>query len=992
MLFIGIVLALFVQMMPTGVLAGHNGSSNNPPTIDPVVNQTVAEGDLLHVEITASDADGDPLIWEAVSLPAGSNFQQNSSYQAYFWWIPGYDQSGIHEVKYRARDSDAGTSGSFFVNVTESNRSPQLDAVRNAWTYELTKIQFDIKASDADGDELTWQFQSIPTPDHNTTALPAGVFLDNVGHYDAGFNWTPDCTQGLPGTPSTGGGARYQFQANVSDGEFTVSQQWNVTVYNTDAPADLNTITHKLALEGTILSFNITATACDDEDHFLEVGTVSAFPSSIDPAPLPVDLPWSTELPLNAAVTPEDVSGNKSVPMLFNNVTDEYYSVFSWDIGNNQAGNYTFYANITDAGNNTDHIQWTIRVTENNTAPVFDLLPACAASGLCYGKEDTLFNLTAPLGSTTGFGCHWDGTAVVAGAPPTPEFIPVFCGTPFIANVHDVDNDRIFWNLEWLTKNGKTVSAGLLPQGMTMIAQGTNFTTGFPSNATVPAVAANISAAHIIWLPDYAAAGTYGFRLWATDGINETSAYFDIQVENTNRRPVIDAVRNITVFEGEPIRFEVSGTDEDMKDANPDLVDRISLFMGNVSAGPAALPAGADFHDGHDQDFTTFRGAFTWTPGYHQAGVYELQVFASDADTRYLYPGHPLGYGNHTQVAGGDIHHPTVAPTPWVNPGFGAKVAPETWTEFSNVGALFNITVINVDRAPLLTGIDDVSVAGGASVYVPFAAYDPDFDPITFNVSGNPSFLSLTDNGDGTGYLSGTATQGGVWDITVEACSSPLICDTETFRLVVVVDTAYDLKPTQAFFKAAPGVPLTVPIQITNTGPANSEIVNLELVFADGTTGTIQATAPVAGGETVWANATITVAPDVSQTFVKVKGTSSIDPSYVRTATVRVDVPVFASTTMISTTPGTIQGQVNVTFLDGSPVVIQPITVTQSPSVNPLGLISSNAKGYTAGDGSFVFKFTAADRSANLPGEHKLTAEITYGGSTYVVDAGSYTV
>jgi VCBS repeat-containing protein len=66
---------------------------NLPPTLDPIGDQAVNEGDLLEFTVTAHSPDGDVLSFAATNLPPGASFDGTTGT---FSWIPSYTQSGIH--------------------------------------------------------------------------------------------------------------------------------------------------------------------------------------------------------------------------------------------------------------------------------------------------------------------------------------------------------------------------------------------------------------------------------------------------------------------------------------------------------------------------------------------------------------------------------------------------------------------------------------------------------------------------------------------------------------------------------------------------------------------------------------------------------------------------------------------------------------------------------------------------------------------------------
>lgn len=104
----------------------------------------------------------------------------------------------------------------------------------------------------------------------------------------------------------------------------------------------------------------------------------------------------------------------------------------------------------------------------------------------------------------------------------------------------------------------------------------------------------------------------------------------------------------------------------------------------------------------------------------------------------------------------------------------------------------FTLTVDSVDNdPPVLAEIGDQSATEDQEtpLNVVLSASDVDNtgDQLSFSASGNPSWLSFTDNSDGSASLSGTPTEEGdvgSWDVTVTVSDGELE-DSKTFELTV---------------------------------------------------------------------------------------------------------------------------------------------------------------------------------------------------------------
>ena len=96
---------------------------------------------------------------------------------------------------------------------------------------------------------------------------------------------------------------------------------------------------------------------------------------------------------------------------------------------------------------------------------------------------------------------------------------------------------------------------------------------------------------------------------------------------------------------------------------------------------------------------------------------------------------------------------------------------------------------------PILDPIGVQTVAEGATLEVAITASDPDSDPLTFTLSGEPVFAALVDHGDGTATLSLTPgfDDAGVYPGVIVTVSDSVDSDSETFTITVTVEAPMHL-------------------------------------------------------------------------------------------------------------------------------------------------------------------------------------------------------
>lgn len=130
----------------------------------------------------------------------------------------------------------------------------------------------------------------------------------------------------------------------------------------------------------------------------------------------------------------------------------------------------------------------------------------------------------------------------------------------------------------------------------------------------------------------------------------------------------------------------------------------------------SGLPGGATFVDNRNNS-----GSFAWTPDGSSAGVYTLYFTADD--------------------------------------NFGGRVTAQVPVE-----------VTNANSPPVLDPIADRTLDPGSMAFLWVSGSDPDLDALQLTATGLPSFGTLYDNGNGTGYIvlaPDLSQAGGSWPVTV---------------------------------------------------------------------------------------------------------------------------------------------------------------------------------------------------------------------------------
>ena len=136
---------------------------------------------------------------------------------------------------------------------------------------------------------------------------------------------------------------------------------------------------------------------------------------------------------------------------------------------------------------------------------------------------------------------------------------------------------------------------------------------GAPAGATI-----NPTTGAFSWTPTEAQGpGIFSISVGVSDGQLTTFAKFTVTVREVNQAPVLAAIANQTVNEGELLSFTATATDADIP------ANTLTFSLG------AGAPAGAAI------DATT--GLFTWTPTEAQGpGVFDITIVVTDNGTPAL--------------------------------------------------------------------------------------------------------------------------------------------------------------------------------------------------------------------------------------------------------------------------------------------------------------------------------------------------------------------
>jgi hypothetical protein len=707
---------------------------NDPPLLAHIGNQTVNENSDLDFTLSASDVDipAQTLTFSATGLPTGATL--NASTGAFHWHATTAD-IGNHSVTLKVSDGIATAQETINIAVGNVNDPPVLNAIGDKSVNEGVALAFTISASDPDG----------TTPTLNAVGL-AGSDPFTRG---ATFNATTGAFAWTPGFSDAG---VWFVTFSASDTEFTDTELVQITVVDVNRNPSITSVAPTSTNEDAVFTYNATGTDAD--------GDTLAWSLTVKPAGMVVNggtgvVTWNK--PLQADVGPHAVT-----------------------------------LSLSDGKGGTATQSFTLTVINVNDAPVFSSSPPLTAT------EHAAYSYTASATDED------PGTTLTFTAPTKPAWLSfdapthTLSGTPaqtdagnasVVVRVSDgiVSVDQSF-TIVVTAVNDPPVFGAPTPSGTVNGAESSLLTftlaatdpdsptitysmTGQPSGSTL-----NASTGVFAWTPSFTDAGTRNVTLVASDGSLQATRALTIVIANTDRAPTITAPATQTVAEGVLLSFAVSAADPD-----GDAVT-ITLTSG---------PAGASF-DGTTFSFTpnfsqsgTATASFRATAGALTANtnttititdtnrapvVTSTPPTSTNEDALLTYAvlandpdGDPVTFALATGPSGAVINASSgvLTFTP-VQAQVGTRAFDILVSDNrgGSVHQVFNLTVINVNDAPVIASAPVTTATQGAPYAYTVLATDEDGDPLTFSLTTAPTGMSINASSGAISYLPSNADVG----------------------------------------------------------------------------------------------------------------------------------------------------------------------------------------------------------------------------------------
>lgn len=248
--------------LPLLLMACDGGGS---PTLQPIADQSAEVGVELNVELTASDPDGDSLVFSVSSESLADlttrarppTFVPFGVGSAYLRWTPLASDVGSHTFTVSVSDGKKRASRAFLVTVTAGNGVPVFrEPLGSGTTLDLSQgscVEVDVLVDDPDSPQVDLYLEE---------PLEDGFQLNQDGAMAATFTWCPSAKQ-------IEGSERYTLNLAADDRTGHIGRKKYVIVIRRElgpsCPGDAPVITHTApGLQQTVLNIPIAAQITDD--------------------------------------------------------------------------------------------------------------------------------------------------------------------------------------------------------------------------------------------------------------------------------------------------------------------------------------------------------------------------------------------------------------------------------------------------------------------------------------------------------------------------------------------------------------------------------------------------------------------------------------------------------------------------------------------------------------------------------------------------------
>ena len=564
---------------------------NRLPVITVIPTQALSENFILPVAVSASDADGEALVLSLNNSPAFASINDNGNGTGTISLAPGFEDEGEHTVHVVAQDKDSSSTTSFQVTISNTNRAPVFNVITNQVMEEGVPLNINVAAIDADGNNVSFNFIKLPQfASFAPTGNGTGTLTFSPGFNDSNVYPNIQILATDDGTPQLKDTVAFDLTVNDFNQPPNVTQVQDQTINEGDT---LSIPVSATDSDGNIVAFNINNLPSFGSftPNGSTAGTIQLIPGFTDNGIYTIQISATdNEVPskttnVNFDLTVNNFNPAPAIAAIANQSTAENsvlnVVISATDRNNNQiifskGSNFPSFGSITDNGNGTGQITFT---------------PGFGDEGLFQNIQLIALDNGAPqpAADTASF------NLAVGNVNRSPELADIPAKTMkedevlnFQITATDPDGDNIT-----LTAGSNLPAFGNFSDNGNGTADIT-FTTGFQHQGIYPNI-----------------------KIFSQDDGSPSlldSTTFTLTVKDSNRVPILTAIPNQAMSEGDTLAVNLTGSDADG--------DTLTFTISN-------LPGFGKF-----QKTSELTGVLTFTPAFFNAGPYiDITVIVSDGVT-----------------------------------------------------------------------------------------------------------------------------------------------------------------------------------------------------------------------------------------------------------------------------------------------------------------------------------------------------------------------
>ena len=220
---------------------------NDPPSISSILNQSINEDESFNYFLNAVDVDSEILDFFVDDIDNATAIIDGQTLLV----TPNQDYNGSLVINVHVSDGEYSDSEQFILDVLPVNDAPEINDIASQTSLEDTSFILEINADDVDGDNLTYW----------STISDNGevIMLDNS----------------LTITPDQDWFGEMVVTVNVTDGEYSDSQDFTLDILPVNDPPVILQIDNQSINEDSSFSYNVSASDIDGDEIIYSASEVS---------------------------------------------------------------------------------------------------------------------------------------------------------------------------------------------------------------------------------------------------------------------------------------------------------------------------------------------------------------------------------------------------------------------------------------------------------------------------------------------------------------------------------------------------------------------------------------------------------------------------------------------------------------------------------------------------------------------------------------------